>query len=147
MVSQAEKQHCQRVALRLVECGQEIGSAHHRQGSPVAHHADEVDHGRHHAPEDRHLHGEVLVHFLEQPVKSQYEEDQDHGADQVGCDAEAEEQLVSGDVVDSGGRVPGDKQLVGNVDQAQRAEDGEGQVPNPGDSPGVAGRAHVEGLM
>jgi len=82
---------------------------------------------------------EVLVHCLEQPVKGQDEEDQDHRADQVAHDAETEERLVSGDVAGRRGRVAIHEQFAGNIDEAQWGEDAKEQVPESGDSPGVAG--------
>src|ERR1700694_3075958 len=88
-------------------------------------------------------HRQVLVHSLEQPVESQHEEDQDGPAEQVGDDAEAEEQLVSGDVVGRRRRVPMHEQLAGNIDEAQWSGDYEEQVQESGDSPWVVGRAHV----
>src|SRR5260370_1347090 len=139
MVTQAEEQHGQGVALRLVEYGQEIVSAHERQGSGVAHYTDEVDEGRHHAPEDDHQHREVLVHSLEQAVKGQGEKDQDDRAEQVADDAETEEPFVSGDVAGRGGRVAMHEQLVGNVDEGEDAAVVKDEVPESGEAPGVDG--------
>src|SRR2546425_11534394 len=95
---QTEKQHRQRVALRFVEYRQEIGAAHEHQSSSVIHHVEEVDGRGQHTTQDQHQHGEFLVHSLEQTVKSQREEDQYNAAEQIGNDAETEEQLVRGNV-------------------------------------------------
>ena len=143
MVTQTEEQHGQRVPLRFVEYRQEFAPAHDHQGGSVAHDTHEADKGRHHAPEDHHQHGEVLIHPLEQPVKRQHEEDQDHPAGQVAHDAETKEPLVSGDVVDRRGRVPGHEQLAGNVHETQGADDAEEQVPGSGHSPWIADRSHA----
>ena len=83
---------------------------------------------------------------MEQPVKSQHEEDQDGPAEQVGDDAETEEQLVSGDVVGRRGRVATHDQSAGNIDEAEGGEDDQEQVQESGDSPWVVGRAHVPSL-
>src|SRR2546425_5865533 len=99
MVMQTEEQHGQGVALRFSEYGQEIGAAHEHQGSSIVQHVEEVDGGWHQTPENYHQHSVVLVHSLEQSVKSQHEEDQDRPTEQVADDAETEEQLVRGDVV------------------------------------------------
>src|SRR6202022_580976 len=128
------------------EDGQEIVSSHERQGSCVAHYTDEVDEGRHHAPEDDHQNREVLVHSFEQAVKGQGEEDQNDRAEQVADDAETEEPFVSGDVAGGGGRVAMHEQLAGNVHEADGAGEDEEQVPEAGDSPGVAGWAHESPL-
>jgi hypothetical protein len=50
---------------------------------------------------------------------------------------------VRSDVVDRSGRVPGHEQLVGNIDEAQWTDKDKEQVPESGDSPRVAGCAHV----
>src|SRR5438093_1043354 len=97
-------------------------------------------------PQDHHQHRQVLVHSLEQPVKSQREEDHDDPGDQVADDAETEESLMRDDVVGRRGRVPAHEQSVGNVHEAEGGDDGEEQVDESGDSPGVAGRAHVPSL-
>src|SRR5712692_3030842 len=138
-----QEQHGQGVALRFLEYGQEIGAAHEYQSSSVVQHVDEVDGGWQHAAEDDHQHGEVPVHSVEQPVKSQNEKDQDDPAQQVADDAEAEEQLVSADVARRHGRVPTHEQFGGNVDKAEGGEEDKEQVQESGDSPWVAGRAHV----
>lgn len=57
MVTRIEKQHGQGVPLRLVECGQEIGSAHDHESASVAHDTNKVDEGWHHAPENHRQHG------------------------------------------------------------------------------------------
>src|SRR5258707_7382904 len=132
MVTQTEEEHGQRVPLRFVEYGQEIGSAHDHEGACVAHYTDEVDEGRHHAPEDHDQHSEVLVHSLEQPVEGEPEEDQDDRASEVANDAETEEPLVSGDVVDGRGRVPMDEQFSRDIHEAQRADKAKEQVPDSG---------------
>src|SRR5437867_6209864 len=82
-----EEQHGQRVPLRFFEYGQEIGAAHEYQGSSVVQHDEEVDGGWHHTTQDHHQRRVVLVHSLEQPVKSQREEDTDSPAEQVADDA------------------------------------------------------------
>src|SRR4029077_8153950 len=134
-----EEQHGQGVPLRFIEYGQEIGAPDDHESAGVAHHSNKVDEGWHHAPEDYHQHSEVLVDFLKQPVKGQHEENQDDPAKQVANDAGTEEPLVSGDVVDRRGRVPGYEQFVGNIHKAQWADDAEEQVPESSDSPRVAG--------
>lgn len=67
----------------------------------------------------------------------------DHNHDgpdeQVADDAETEERFVRGDVVGRRGRVALHEQSAGNVEDADRAGDGEEQVQESGDSPGVAG--------
>jgi len=50
------------------------------------------------------------------------------------------------DVVGRRGRVPAHEQSVRNVHEAEGGDDGEEQVDESGDSPGVAGRAHVPSL-
>src|SRR5882762_7331950 len=117
---QTEKQHGQRVPLRFFEYGQEIGAAREHEGSRVVQHVEEVDGGWQHTTQDHHQHGEVLVHSLEQPVKSQHEKNQDDAAEQVADDAKTEEQLVRGDVVGRRGRVPTHEQLAWNIDEANR---------------------------
>jgi hypothetical protein len=134
LASQLQKQHRQRVLLRLVEDGQESGSAHDQQRAQVAHHADKEEERRHDAPKDHDEHGEVPVHSREQPVKGQSEEDQDDRAGQVGDDAQTEERLVCRDVVDRGSRVVIHEQLVGDIDEAQGVEEDQEQIPEPGDS-------------
>src|SRR5260370_14640135 len=145
MVMQTEKQHGQGVPLRFLEYGQEIGAAHELQGSSVVQHVEEVDGSWQQTSEDHHQHSEVLIHALEQPVKSQHEEDEDGPTEQVADDAETEEQVVSGDVVGRRGRVPSHEQMAGNIDEAQGGEDDEEQVEESGDSPWVVGR-HVPSL-
>lgn len=71
---------------------------------------------------------------------------EDDGASQVADHTEAEEPLVSGDVVDRRGRVPRHEQLAGNIDETQGAENDQEQVPESRDSPRVVGRAHVLSL-
>ena len=142
MIVQAEEQHGQGISLRLVECRQETGTPHDHESAGVAHDVHEVDDGRHHAAEDDDQHGKILVHSLEQPVKRQHEENQDNPGTQVADHAEAEEPLVSGDVLGGRGRVLMHEQLAGNVYKAQGADNGEEQVPKPGDSPRVARCAH-----
>jgi hypothetical protein len=61
VVVQAEKQNDQGVPLRLVEYGQEIGTAHNHQGVGTGHDVYEVDDGWHHAAK------------LEQRVKGQHQ--------------------------------------------------------------------------
>ena len=112
---QTQEEHGERVLLRFAEDGEEIGPAHKHQGSHVARHIHDIESGRHHATEDHHLHGERVVHRLEQPIKGKREHDQDDGAGQVCHDAETEEQLVGEDVVDGRGRVPSDVDFLGNV--------------------------------
>src|SRR5207237_5134265 len=75
LVMQAQEEHGEGVALRLVEYGQETGAAHHYQGSSVVQRVEEIDGGHHQTPEYHHQPSEVLVHCLEQPVQSQREED------------------------------------------------------------------------
>src|SRR6266478_3872372 len=94
MVMQTEEQHGQGVPLRFLEYGQEIGAAHEHQGSSVVQHVKEVDGGWNQTPEDHDQHSVVLVHSLEQPIKSQHEEDQDGPAEQVADYAETEERRV-----------------------------------------------------
>src|SRR5258708_19834227 len=94
MVVKAEEEHGEGVALWLVEDGEEVGSAHEREGGCVADYADEVDEGGHDAAEDDDQYCEVLVHTSEQPVKGQREEDQDEGAGEIADDAEAQEPLL-----------------------------------------------------
>jgi hypothetical protein len=121
-----EKQYGQGIALSFVEYGQEIGAAHEDQGSSVVQHDEEVDGGWQHTSQDHHQHSVVLVHSLEQPVKSQHDEDQDGPAEQVADDAKTEERLVCGDVV--GGRrrrVPMYEQFAGNIHEADGAGDHE----------------------
>src|SRR6202162_1233858 len=103
-------------------CNQVIGAAHEYQDSRIVQHVKEVDAGRHHTPEDHHQHSVVLVHSLEQPVKSQHEEDQDGPGEQVGDDAETEERLVRGNLVNRRGSVPTHKQSAGNIDEARSEE-------------------------
>src|SRR6185436_17128204 len=62
---------------------------------------------------------------------------------QVADHPETEEPLVSGDVADRRGRVLRHKQLAGNIDKPQWADDDEEQVPESGDSPWIGCRAHV----
>src|SRR5580700_4080114 len=144
---QSDEQHGKGFALRFLEYGQEIGAAHERQGSSVVQHVEEVDGGWQYTPQDHHQHSLVLIHSLEQPVKSQHEEDQDGPAEQVGDDAETEEQLVSGDVVGRRRRVPMHEQRAGNIDEAQWSGDYEEQVEKSGNSPWVVGRTHVPSLV
>jgi hypothetical protein len=93
--------------------------------------------GRLDFPEDHHHHREVLVHSLEQPVKGQHQEDQDHAADQIGHDTETEEPLVSGDVVDRRCRVPLHEEFAGDIDEARWTDEDKEQIPEPGHSPGL----------
>jgi hypothetical protein len=62
-------------------------------------------------------------HSLEQPVKSQHDEDHDGPGEEVGDDAETEERLVRGDVVGRRARVPTHEQGAGNIDEAERRDD------------------------
>ena len=128
-----------------VECRKKIASAHQHQGASVAHHSNEVDQRRHHATEYHHQRRKILVHAFKQTVKSHHHKNQDHPSEQVAHDAETEEQLVSGDVVDGRSCVPVNKQLAGNIDKAQRADDNEEQVPESGHSPWIA--SHVPSLL
>src|SRR5213596_2798012 len=150
MVMQAEEQHDQCITLRLVEAGQEVGAAgapapapRDQEGTGIAHHIHEVDEGRHHAAHDHKQHCELLVHPFEQPVKREYEEDQDHGTEQIAQHAESEEPLVRGDVAGRRGCVAVHEEFVGDVDEAQRAAQYEEQVPESNHSSWIAGRAHV----
>ena len=79
----------------------------------------------------------ILVHSLEQPVKSQNEEDQDGAGEQVSDDAETEERLVRGNVVDCCRRVPTHEQGGRNIDEAEGGCDDKEQVQKSGDSPWV----------
>src|ERR1019366_8767755 len=89
--------------------------------------------GHHQAPEDNHQPCQFLVHSLEQPVKSQREED-DHGpGEQIAQDAKAEKRLMCGDVVGRRSSVPHHEQLAWNVHEAQWGGQ-ECQVEEPCDS-------------
>src|SRR5437660_7771026 len=148
MVMQADEQHDQRITLRFVEDGQEVGVAGapgpgDHEGAGVAHHVHEVDEGGHHAAHDHEQDRELLVDAFEQPVKREYEEDQDHGAEQIAQHAESEEPLVRGDVAGRGGRVAVHEEFVGDVDEAQRAAQYAEQVPEANRPSWIAGRAHV----
>src|SRR5437868_6288729 len=123
MVAQTEEEHGEGVSLQLIEYGQEIGSAYERENAGVADYPDEVNEGGHDAPEDHHQYCEVLVHSLEQTVEGQREDDQDQSADEVGDDAEAEEPLMSGDVVCSRGGVSMHEEFSGDVHEAHGAQD------------------------
>src|SRR3954454_17182027 len=48
------------------------------------------------------------------------------------------------DVADRRGRVPLHEELVGDVDEAQGAEDDQEQIPEPGHPPWVLGCPHVD---
>jgi len=113
MVMEAEKQHGQRVALRLFEDRQEIGAANEQQRSSVVDRVEEVDGGHHQAPEDHHQPRQSLIHSFEQPIKSEREKDAHGRCEQIADDAEAKEHLVRGDVVGRLGRVPSYNSLLG----------------------------------
>src|SRR5207245_5326932 len=91
--------------------------------------------------------GEKLAHAFDQPVKRQHEEDQDHGGEQIAQHAEPEEPLVRGDVRGRRGRVARHEQFVGDVDEAQRAEQDKQQIPESSHSPWIADRAHVPSVV
>ena len=146
LAMQFQEQHGQRVPLRFFECGQEIGAAREHQGSSIIQHVEEVDGGWQHTTEDHHQRGEALVHSLKQSIEGQRHENHDAPDEQVADNAETEERLMRGDVVGRRARVALHEQLAGNVEDADRAGDGEEQVQESGDSPGVAGRAHVPSL-
>ena len=62
-------------------------------------------------------------------------------------DAETEERLVSGDVAGRGGRVAVHEEFVGDVDEAQRAEQNKEQIPESNHSSWIAGPAHVPSVV
>jgi hypothetical protein len=76
-------------------------------------------------------------------VEGEREENQDDGAGQIGGDAQAEKQLVSGNVIGRCCCVPVHEEFGGNVDEAQGADKTEEQIPESGDSAGVVGWGHV----
>src|SRR5207247_8988416 len=139
---QTKEQHCPGVPLRLLEHGQEVGAAHEYQGSSVVQHDEEVHGGWEHTSQDHHQHSEVLVHSLEQPVKSHREKDADGPGDQIADDAEAEERLVRGDVAGGRGRVPMHEQGAGNVEEAYGGGDGEEEIEETGHYGVLAGGGH-----
>jgi hypothetical protein len=134
---QMEEQHDQGVALRFFECEQEIGAVNERQGGGVVEHVAEVDGGWHQTAQDYHQHREVVIYFLKQEVKSKRDENHDGPNEQVAGDAETEECLVGGDVVGRCGGVAMNEQLARNIDEADRAGEGEEQVEESRDSPGL----------
>src|ERR1700730_16561444 len=115
MVAELDKQEGQGLTLRFVEYGLEITATQKRQDGKVVHHTNKVDERWHNASENHHLRSEVSVHPREQPVKGECKKDQYDRADQVGEDAQAEKQLVRGDIVDGRRGVPVHEQFVGNV--------------------------------
>lgn len=53
---------------------------------------------------------------------------------------------MSGDVAGGGGGVAMHEELAGNVNEAEGATEDDEQIPESGDSAGVAGRGHVPSL-
>jgi hypothetical protein len=97
---------------------------------------DEVDDARHHAAEDHHQHRLGLVHSLEQAEKGQHQEDQHDRAKELADDAETEQEFVVDDIGGRGRGVPGHEQGVGNINEADGAEEGQQQIDQTCD-PGV----------
>ena len=138
----AEEQQNECVALRLFEHVQKIGTLGDHEGARVSRNVHEVQERGHDPAENHDQHRELLVHVLEQPVERHREADQDHCANQIGDHSEAKEPLVCEDVVRGRGRVPGDEELFGDVDEPEWTEENEGQVPESCDAPRIAGCGH-----
>jgi len=118
VVMQAEEQQDQCVTLAACEHRQEVGAAGapapgDHEGAGIAHHVQEVDEGGHHAAHDHEQHRELLVNPLNNLVKREHEEDQDHGAEQIAQHAEPEEPLVRGDVAAVAAALSCTKSLLG----------------------------------
>src|SRR5690242_12489403 len=79
----------------------------------------------------------MLVDSREQSVEGQHKDHQQHCPNQFADHPETKEPFVSGNVVDGGDRVVVLDKLVGDVDEAEGANQNEQQVPKAGDSPGV----------
>src|SRR5207245_9448265 len=75
LVVQAEKQHGECVALRLVKYGQEIAAAREPQGGGIVHCVDKEYRHLHQAAQDHHQHSERMVDYLKQSIKSQRNEE------------------------------------------------------------------------
>jgi hypothetical protein len=71
---QTQKHYGQRVLLRFIEHGQEIGAPRDHPCAKFVHHVYKVGDRRQQTAEDYDEHSEVLIHALKQPIEGQHEE-------------------------------------------------------------------------
>lgn len=123
------------------ERGEERLATRKQQRRNIIEHVDEVDDAWHQPPKDDHEHTEPMAHAIEQLIERQCDEDTADPGEEVGDDAKAEEQLVSGDVSGRRRRVFTHDKLANNIDRPENGK-AEEKVKASRDSPWVIARTH-----
>ena len=139
---QTEEEVGQGIQPGLLEHGQEIGVAGEHECGDFIEYVDEDDWDRDQR-EDRHLPRIGLADRLEQAVERQNQKNEDDLVDQFARDADAHKRRGPPDVVGRRGRVPGDDQLAGHIQEADGGGEPEKEVEDPGDSCLMPRRGHL----
>jgi len=128
-------------ALGRIESSQEVRTLHQDQRGHVVERVEKIQR-RVHEAEHQHQQGPVPVHVLEQPIQGKGQHQADGAGHQIAGDTHAEQQLVRCDAVDGRRSIAADKQLAGDVHEAQRRDQNDQQIEETGEPGFAAERIH-----